>query len=600
MAQKDTLQELISLQFESLSGGASHISEPPSDHNRQLDLPTSSHNPDAHNLFSEPMDSMAADYGFDFSFGNETDSLSQFDLNSFFLNDSSLLDNDSDALHRPTSSCNQEDFLKYFSSNAGEISINTSSYITPDEIDKFEKSFPVPGVRAELNDLLREETLFGGPISEDSDVEEGEILDKSCPVQQTSKEVVAVCAEGKKEPLPLPKGWVQVWHKSGIPVYLHSETRTVTLSRPYFLPYIRSIRTHFIPVDSVPCMKEWMYGKKGGAAVLEKKCGIKDAKEFQTLAPDRVNVYLRELWEFEEKEVENYQKGQGVQRRVVNPNIIEIDIPEEFKDENKNRTSWRVNMLNKTPVALIDEYARFFLKSKVDYQLREVTDHKNPFICTVILNGVNYASENGTSKKLAKQKACESTLKIVCPQLYEKFHQFQNKKTTEYDGNLKELYNMSIDDPTAMEKLSKAGLPRPFQILKQCIERKSLIAEKPEFKIEEKGNQTFHISLSIGKFNASVNCTNKREGKNIISQRILKQMYPNISLGSLMELHTNISLLKDKVDMPTNAELRDMTMGMREKPKTKILEILRAEMLKLNERLEQGKPISDKFAKLMP
>ena len=146
MAQKDTLQELISLQFESLSGGASHISEPPSDHNRQLDLPTSSHNPDAHNLFSEPMDSMAADYGFDFSFGNETDSLSQFDLNSFFLNDSSLLDNDSDALHRPTSSCNQEDFLKYFSSNAGEISINTtfSSYITPDEIDKpFEKSFPV-------------------------------------------------------------------------------------------------------------------------------------------------------------------------------------------------------------------------------------------------------------------------------------------------------------------------------------------------------------------------------------------------------------------------------------------------------------------------
>ena len=62
-------------------------------------------------------------------------------------------------------------------------------------------------------------------------------------------------------------------------------------------------------------------------------------------------------------------------------------------------------MLNKTPVALIDEYARFFLKSKVDYQLREVTDHKNPFICTVILNGVNYASENGTSKKLAQTES---------------------------------------------------------------------------------------------------------------------------------------------------------------------------------------------------
>ena len=598
MDHKDTLQEMLGLQFENLTGGASHSSEPRSDQNRQLDLPTSSHKLDTHNLFSEPMDLMATDYGFDFSFENETDSFSQFDLNSFFLNDSSLLDNDSDATRRPTSSYNQEDFFQDFSGNEGEININTSSYITPDEIDKFEKTFPVPGVKSELKDLLREETLFGGQISEDSDVEEGEILDKSCPVQQTCKEVIAICAEGRKEPLPLPNGWVQVWHKSGVPVYLHGETRTVTLSRPYFLPYIRSIRTHFIPVDSVPCMKEWIYGKKGGAAVLEKKCGMKDAKEFQTLAPDKVNMYLRELWEFEEKEVENYQKG--VQRRVVNPNIIEIDIPQDLKDENKNRKSWRVNMLNKTPVALIDEYARVFLKSKVEYQLREVTDHKNPFICTVILNGINYASENGTSKKLAKQKACESTLKIVCPQLYEKFQQFQDKKTTDHDVNLKELYNMSIDDPSAMEKLNKAGLPRPFQILKQCIERKSLIAEKPEFKIEEKENQTFHISLAIGKFSASVNCVNKREGKNIISQRILKQMYPNISLGSLMELHTNISLLKDKVDMPTNKELREMSMGMREKPKTKILEILRAEMLKLNERLEQGKPISDKFAKLMP
>ncbi|KAI6653754.1 Microprocessor complex subunit DGCR8 [Oopsacas minuta] len=599
--EQDPFKDLMPPQMgQLLPEGAYKIPTP----HRQLDLPTSSqysHTLDTYNMFSEPMD-LTTDYGLDFPFENEADSFSQFD-SSFLPSDSSFLNSEASSLYHPRRSFNNPDFLQSFSDNEtkGEININTSSYITPEEIDKFEKSFPMPGVKSELQDFLRPEDQFGGPISDDSDVEEGEIVDKSCPVQQSTKQLIVKCTDGTKEPMQLPNGWVQVWHKSGIPVYLHVETRTVTVSRPYFLPYIRNIRTHFIPVDSVPCMKEWMYGKKNGSAVLEQKCGIKDAKDFQTLSADKVNVYLRELWDFEEKVVQNYQKEQGVKKRVVNnPNMVEIEIPQEFKVDNKHRDFWRVNMTGKTPVALVDEYSRFFLKSKAEFTFREVTDHKNPFICTVILKGINYASENGTSKKLAKQKACEATIKLVCPQLYERFQQFQNKQTADYDTNLKELYNMSIDDESAMEKLNKAGLPRPFQILKQCIERKSLIAEKPEFEIKEKDNKTFHMSLVIGKYKASVDCTNKREGKNIISQKILKQMYPSLTLGSLIELHTNIALMKDKVDMPTNAEFREMTMGLQNKPKTKILEILKAEMLKLSDRIEQGKPISDKFAKLMP
>ena len=580
--------------------GAFKFPSPRDEYKRQLDLPTSSHTFDSYNMFSDPLNLMEDD-GLNFPFGNE-DEFSHVDPSSFLLSGSSMLDSDPGKPNQTFRPCNIPNLFHSFSDNEGEININTSSYITPDQIDQFEKSFPMPGVKAELKELLRTEDLFGGAISEDSDVEEGEIVEEAhaskCPTPQTAKQLVAKCTQGTKEPMLLPKGWVQVWHKSGIPVYMHTETRVVTLSRPYFLPYIRSIRTHFIPIDSVPCMKEWMLGEKDGATILEQKCGLKNAREFQTLSHDKVQVYLRELWEFEEKEVENYKKDDQSRKRVENPNMVEIEIPKEFKETNKNRDVWRINMTNKTPVALIDEYARFFLKARAEYSFREVTDAQNPFICTVHLSGSNYASENGTSKKLAKQKACEATLKLVCPQLHQKFHEFQNKKTNNFGKNWKDLYEMSIDDELAMEKLSEAGLPRPFQILKQCIQRKSVIAQKPEFEVEEKENQTFNISLVIGKFKASVDCTNKREGKNIVSQRILKQMYPSLSLGALIDLHTNIALLKDKTDMPTNQQYRQMTMGLQEQPKTKLLEILRTEMLKLNDRLQQGKPISEKYAKL--
>lgn len=33
----------------------------------------------------------------------------------------------------------------------------------------------------------------------------------------------------------LPEGWVKVTHNSGIPLYLHTQARVCTVSRPYFL-----------------------------------------------------------------------------------------------------------------------------------------------------------------------------------------------------------------------------------------------------------------------------------------------------------------------------------------------------------------------------
>ncbi|VDP45206.1 unnamed protein product [Soboliphyme baturini] len=53
----------------------------------------------------------------------------------------------------------------------------------------------------------------------------------------------------------LPDGWIDVTHNSGIPVYLHKETRVCTLSRPYFIGP-GSVRNHDVPLASIPCLHQ--------------------------------------------------------------------------------------------------------------------------------------------------------------------------------------------------------------------------------------------------------------------------------------------------------------------------------------------------------
>lgn len=59
----------------------------------------------------------------------------------------------------------------------------------------------------------------------------------SIPLSSLSKFKAIICFKGRGRPPtePLPDGWIMTFHNSGIPVYLHRESRVVTWSRPYFL-----------------------------------------------------------------------------------------------------------------------------------------------------------------------------------------------------------------------------------------------------------------------------------------------------------------------------------------------------------------------------
>ncbi|XP_036383906.1 microprocessor complex subunit DGCR8 [Megalops cyprinoides] len=103
-----------------------------------------------------------------------------------------------------------------------------------------EEGMPVP------KKMRLAEDKYAGDSDHQSDGETG--------VQPMMTKIKTVLkSRGRPPTEPLPDGWIMTFHNSGIPVYLHRETRVVTWSRPYFLG-TGSIRKHDPPTSSIPCL----------------------------------------------------------------------------------------------------------------------------------------------------------------------------------------------------------------------------------------------------------------------------------------------------------------------------------------------------------
>ncbi|XP_066935286.1 microprocessor complex subunit DGCR8-like [Clytia hemisphaerica] len=73
--------------------------------------------------------------------------------------------------------------------------------------------------------------------------------------EAAAKRVVIDCT-GKIPEVDLPEGWIALAHQSGGIVYIHTETRVVTWSRPYLIHRTASVRKHDPPLISIPCLHE--------------------------------------------------------------------------------------------------------------------------------------------------------------------------------------------------------------------------------------------------------------------------------------------------------------------------------------------------------
>ncbi|CAJ0585204.1 unnamed protein product, partial [Mesorhabditis spiculigera] len=206
---------------------------------------------------------------------------------------------------------------------------------------------------------------------------------------------------------PLPPGWREITHSSGVPVYLHQQTRVCVFARPYHLGK-GSARFHQVPLCAIPCLHERKVNalfdqkkleaeKEGTRLVLGDIQLPKQADDLNAeLKPAEMNEYAKGVFRFqtircrrplhrwkeraekarEEKALESQRLIDAIEeggddsenvRRCVLPKSVVMAAPQGLAHCGKPGRSKHLTVAGKTAVNILHDYSSKFLRSSKPY-----------------------------------------------------------------------------------------------------------------------------------------------------------------------------------------------------------------------------------------
>ncbi|XP_053557876.1 microprocessor complex subunit DGCR8 [Bombina bombina] len=449
---------------------------------------------------------------------------------------------------------------------------------------------------------------------------------------------------GRPPTEPLPDGWIMTFHNAGIPVYLHRETRVVTWSRPYFLG-TGSIRKHDPPISSIPCLNYKRLkdneAREQSNDITPMQCSVSPEKplelDHQSEEPDstandsvasderetsvettqgalgqvraKVEVckdesidlenfrcYLEKRFDFEQVTVKKFrtwaerrQFNREVKRKLAeterpilpaNQKLITLSVQDA-----PTKKEFVINPNGKSEVCILHEYMQRVLKVRPVYNFFECENPSEPFGASVIIDGVTYGTGTARSKKLAKNKAAQSTLEILIPDFIK---QTVDEKPKDSD-ELEYFNHISIEDSRVYELTNKAGLLSPYQILHECLKRNHGMGDTSiKFEVIPGKNQKSEYVMTCGKHTVRGWCKNKRVGKQLASQKILQLLHPHVkNWGSLLRMYgrDNSKMVQQETADKSVIELQQY--AKKNKPNLHILNKLQEEMRRLASEREE-------------
>ncbi|NXU53931.1 DGCR8 protein, partial [Turnix velox] len=521
-----------------------------------------------------------------------------------------------------------------------KVDEETLNYSYEDDFDNDVDALLEEGLRAPKTRKLENEK-YGGESDHQSDGETS--------VQPMMTKIKTVLkSRGRPPTEPLPDGWIMTFHNSGIPVYLHRESRVVTWSRPYFLG-TGSIRKHDPPLSSIPClhykkMKEneereqnndiTPNGEVSPIKHLDKSSELDcQAEEPDSTAADsgplddkdpsggdaaqgalgqvkaKVEVckdesvdledfrhYLEKRFDFEQVTVKKFRTW--AERRQFNREMKRKQaeserpiLPANQKlitlsvQDAPTKKEFVINPNGKSEVCILHEYMQRVLKVRPVYNFFECENPSEPFGASVIIDGVTYGAGTASSKKLAKNKAARATLEILIPDFVKQTSEEKPKDSEE----LEYFNHISIEDSRVYELTSKAGLLSPYQILHECLKRNHGMGDTSiKFEVIPGKNQKSEYVMTCGKHTVRGWCKNKRVGKQLASQKILQLLHPHVkNWGSLLRMYgrENSKMVKQETSDKSVIELQQY--AKKNKPNLHILNKLQEEMKKLAQEREE-------------
>ncbi|XP_043587622.1 microprocessor complex subunit DGCR8 [Bombus pyrosoma] len=447
----------------------------------------------------------------------------------------------------------------------------------------------------------------------------------------------------------LPEGWVQVTHNSGMPLYLHKQSRVCTLAKPYFLGP-GSVRKHEVPVSAIPCLqyKRALHEEEEERKKQKERdpntevCSLPSAK-IETIQENRaahsldskqLRNYCQSLFRFKAIKVMRFQswsarrkftKNKKHRKQLERPTLPDgtklITFPVSSSglagsssgnvgdDSTGQRPPkhWIMNPSGKSYVCILHEYVQHALKKQPTYKFKELENAATPYSAVVCINDMEYGSGFGSSKKQAKANAARKTLEILIPQMRDKISGDNGGDTvsgnnsrmikasrTNSDADLSFFDEISITDPRVAEFCAKTTEPSPHAILITCLQRNYGLGDMHiNYSVNTLKHQRNEFTMRVGKHEATVVCRNKKDGKQRAAQAILQLMHPHIqSWGSLLRLYGSRSVksFKEKKQLEQEITLLQGKAAVNQ-PNHAILSKLRQEMRKLAEQRQAIQPI---------
>ena len=253
----------------------------------------------------------------------------------------------------------------------------------------------------------------------------------------------------------------------------------------------------------------------------------------------------------------------------------------------KSRKEWLLNPTGKSMICILHEYIQHSTKGKPDYKFEEIDSATTPYAATVLINGIEYGSGVGSSKKFAKNNAARKTLEILIPEVADKLDP-PDQGTADPDASsnaqahLEYFDNIRVEDPRVFELCKKTSEPAPYAILVTCLQRNFGLGDTcihTELKpLRHKKNE---FRMKVNNREVVVICNSKRDGKQLAAQKLLQMLHPQVeSWGQLLRLYGSRAILTQKAKRSKESEITSLQTrnSSRPAPNLAILEKLKEEM----------------------
>lgn len=336
----------------------------------------------------------------------------------------------------------------------------------------------------------------------------------------------------------------------------------------------------------------------------EKPVGETNPPPLDLIDAKELGIYLSSIWEFESLTSDQEKNAVVFQPQVLDdlelPASLECH-PLALKGPENSKQPGRDLLFNaggKTPVAILHEYSQRVLKTKPIYLASECESADTPFMTEVQIDGIKYGSGTGSNKKVAKQTAAEATLEVLLPGVFKKVRDYQIS-----EAELEFFDKVDIVDPRLPEFCSKTTLPNPAQILEECLKRNQGICSSPiQFTTVCGQDRNLSFKITCGKHEATGPCKNKRLGKQLASQQILKKLHPHLQKwGALIRIYCDRptgSIKKYKKDDKEYISEREVRSGSAQQNHS-LLERLKEEMRRLHVETKKGRR-DDRYSSSKP